>query len=176
MNKKILTLVSCIIIILLVINYNPKLKCRLYLMSKGYKILSQEDKDYPNFLKTTDKCTIHYTYKLTKESICKNLNYRSWAVQKVEAKKYLGKTIHIYIFVVKNHPLEEKFKDENVTSVGIDIIVVNNKIIGGTSNALYDNDHMKMGGGPYSLDGKTPQEINEMDYTQWLNNFKSTIN
>lgn len=91
---------------------------------------------------------------------------QSWGVQAVDPEKYFGKVISVYLFTVKNHPLEEKYKRETDVSV----MICEGKVIGGTSFPVQEKELLM--GAPYSLDGKTLEEVTRMTYQEWLENWK----
>ena len=55
----------------------------------------------------------------------------------------------------------------------LSIMVCENKIIGGYSNSDYEGVHLSFipAGGIYSLEGKTFEDIKNIDFNTWRNNF-----
>lgn len=85
-----------------------------------------------------------------------------WAVQKEEVTPYLNKSLHMYTFVVKGHPLDDSY-GMGTTEVGL--LVDANTIIGGWSFPMEKNNSLS--GSYYSLEGLTAEEV-QMDYQAWL--------
>ena len=109
---------------------------------------------------------------ITSYSLNKNMLYGStdsiineqiWSVQKSEPDKYFGKQIKVYGFTVENHPLEKIYN----VNTNVYIMICDGQVIGGYSDP--DNDSV---GGVYSLDGKTPEEITGLNYSQLCEKWK----
>jgi hypothetical protein len=91
-----------------------------YLEEKGYDVISLVS-DFKEVL------TLEYL-----ESI---RGQQEWNVQSIKPDKFIGKTIDRVMFVVKNHPLNEKYDGE----IRVNVFLYQNEVIGGTSFALdYD--------------------------------------
>jgi protein involved in sex pheromone biosynthesis len=129
--------------------------------------LSEEAKVAQKFLQDKDFQVLAYSsrtsssYKLTEEKLNdikdQYENYK-WALQGISTDNYIGKTIFNERFIVKNHSLDN-WKSGSLKSEGktyVDVIVVEGKAIGGIS-APYTKEQLV--GMPYSLDGKTLDEI-----------------
>lgn len=161
--RKIFFILTAILLLfaLLIVNNNSKTKCKVFLMSKGYKLLSESDENYPAFLKS--EYAQHISLKLNIGNIspiCNEYDYdKLLRVQPYDMKKYIDKTIDIYIFAVSNHPLQEKIKDDGKPkSVLISVFMYKNKIIGGISVPLFQGE-IKAGESFYSLEGNTLEEM-----------------
>lgn len=120
-----------------------------YVEAKGYKISSYEGQ--------VQKYTLNKDKLLY--GITETIPYRqTWGVQKVEPEQYFGMEISVYSFTVTNHPLGT-FNDSKSK---VSILLCEGKVIGGTSfpNAAMD-------GAPYSLDGKTLEEVKGKSFQKW---------
>ncbi|MEK3910952.1 hypothetical protein [Paenibacillus sp. FSL H7-0331] len=111
------------------------------------------------------------TYTLEKSKIFGPMEstpyQQAWGVQKVEPDPYFGKAITVYGFTVANHPLEKIYHSNTKVS----IILCEGKVIGGTSFPD-DNGAMMRAGAPYSIDGKTLEEVTGMTFKEWMANWK----
>ena len=72
---------------------------------------------------------------LTQEYLESLPGQQEWKVQTIKPDNYIGKTIDKVMFVVKNHPLNEKYNGE----IRVNVFLYQNEVIGGTSFAL-END------------------------------------
>ncbi|MDQ0660995.1 hypothetical protein [Paenibacillus sp. W2I17] len=125
-----------------------------YVKAKGYKI-SLYDGHVQKY--TLDKEKLLY-------GIAEMMPYRqTWGVQKVEPEKYFGMEISVYSFTVTNHPLEELYD----TKTKVSILLCEGKVIGGTSFP-----DAAMDGAPYSLDGKTLEEVTGKSFHKWSEEWK----
>jgi hypothetical protein len=97
-----------------------------------------------------------------KEDLIKQQYQRIWGLQKVEPLDYVGKTIKVYGYTVKNHPLDN-IEGNNKKQTNIWIMIEDGKMIGGYS--FPDNEHLR--GSLYSLEGKTLEEVTKMDFQTW---------
>ncbi|MBB3114010.1 hypothetical protein FHS18_006126 [Paenibacillus phyllosphaerae] len=91
----------------------------------------------------------------------------TWGVQSVEPDMYFGKDIKVYRFTVKNHPLEKRYKVET----NVSIMICEGQVIGGTSFPVQGKDEDVIMGAPYSLDGKTLEEVTQMSFKEWSENW-----
>lgn len=68
---------------------------------------------------------------------------------------------------MKNHPLSNIYGPQKSFSykVEVRVFIFNGEIIGGISHPVGNG----IGGSPYSLDGKTAEEVIKMDYVEWQN-------
>ena len=97
-----------------------------------------------------------------------NLDFMQlWAVQKEEPDTYFGKEVVTYRFIVKNHPLEQLYSPDDC-DISVTVMLVDSKVIGGASGPKSKIKNLVMVGGEYSIEGKTPNDIKGMDYSQWL--------
>lgn len=94
-----------------------------------------------------------YHYTLNEQKLNVPGIKQVWEVQKTDPKQYLGKNIDVEFFVVTDHPLEKLGYDQ----VHVSVLVVDGKVVGGTSFP-YDPEG-GLGGHPYSLDGKTLEQL-----------------
>ncbi|WP_409290447.1 hypothetical protein [Peribacillus sp. SCS-37] len=127
-----------------------------FLKEKGYKVVSYEGMT---------------NYTLTKEILLSQSEMDFWGVQKEKPDKYINKTLTLETFVVKNHPLDKKFQGDEryLKRVRTMVLYRNGDVIGGISFPT----HEEFVGNPYSIDGKTIEEINGLDYQSWSEKWKS---
>jgi hypothetical protein len=118
-----------------------------YVTRQGYKISSYKGQVDKYIL---DKGKIFGTM----ESIPAR---QAWGVQKIEPDPYIGKEIVVYSFTVSNHPLEKLYNSKT----NLSIMLCEGKVIGGTSFPD-DNGKMRLLGAPFSVDGKTQEEVTGM--------------
>ncbi|MEK5254377.1 hypothetical protein NST74_13015 [Paenibacillus sp. FSL F4-0125] len=129
----------------------------VYIQTLGYTIVVHEGE------------AVKYTLE---QKMLEDLDYmRLWAVQKEEPDAYIGKEIVTYRFTVKDHPLEQQFSPVDYTISAI-VMLVDRKVIGGTSAPKSKIKNLVMVGGEYSLEGKTLYEIKGMSYSEWLDYWK----
>ena len=94
-----------------------------------------------------------------------------WAVQEQEASTYFGKEITTYQFIVKHHPLEQQYPADEY-KISANVMLVDHKVIGGSSAPLSTTENLVVAGGEYSIEGKTLEEIKGMEYSEWLKHWK----
>lgn len=94
-----------------------------------------------------------------------------WAVQEQEASTYFGKEITTYQFIVNHHPLEQQYPADEY-KISANVMLVDHKVIGGSSAPLSTTENLVVAGGEYSLEGKTLKEIKGMEYSEWLKHWK----
>ncbi|TFB13593.1 hypothetical protein E3U55_15855 [Filobacillus milosensis] len=100
-----------------------------YLEEKGYDVISL----------VSDSSQV-----ITQEYLETIPGQQEWNVQPIAPDKYIGKTIDIVMFVVEDHPLNDKYHGE----IRVRVFLYEKEVIGGTSFAVdYD-------GGPHSLEGE----------------------
>lgn len=109
-------------------------------------------------------------YKLDK-SMLKNTSgnlglIQTWSVQKVKPDDYFGKEIVVVGFEVRNHPLQ-KIDSNAKDGVCINVMIVDDKVIGGTSSPNVDTV-----GGAHSIDGKSLEEVTGLTYKKWSENWE----
>ncbi|MEN2776551.1 DUF4830 domain-containing protein [Acetivibrio clariflavus] len=82
----------------------------------------------------------------------------------------MGKTISTYTYKVKKHILDDKSPNQKTC---LSIMVCENKIIGGYSNPDYEGADFSLvpAGGIYSLEGKNFEDIKNINYNAWRNDF-----
>jgi hypothetical protein len=121
-----------------------------YLKDQGYSIKSYEGK---------------YSYSFERQQLIDMPDSSIWAVQSIEPDAYIGKEITQEIFIVKNHPLSKTYRHMIGYSrkVEVRVFIFNGEIIGGTSFPVGNG----LAGSPYSLDGKTAEEVINVDYGEW---------
>lgn len=129
-----------------------------YVKSQSYKITSQKGEVHKYILEKSKLygATLTIPYAQT------------WSVQKVEPDAYFGKEITVYAFTVKNHPLEKTYKESSGANVAI--MLSEGKVIGGYSFPVFPKPGAV--GAPYSLDGKTREEVTGLSYQEWGENWK----
>nr|WP_146139669.1 hypothetical protein [Lysinibacillus timonensis] len=128
----------------------------IFLENKGYEIISYERETKYHFSST--------------ELDNKDFDLKALAVQSGELEQYLDKEIQFVTFTVKNHPLDV-ISNENQTILTVWLIEKN--IVGGTSMPYSSKNDLV--GGPYSLDGKTVEEM-VGEYNQWYEEIQSKFN
>lgn len=121
-----------------------------YLKDQGYSIKSYEGK---------------YSYSFERQQLVDMPDSSIWAVQSIEPDAYIGKEITHEIFIVKNHPLSKTYRHKIGLSrkVEVRVFIYNGEIIGGTSFPVGNG----WAGSPYSIDGKTAEEVIKGDYAEW---------
>jgi hypothetical protein len=118
-----------------------------HLKEKGYEVISYEGNGKQEFSKA-DLLTFPVQ--------------QLWSVQYIEPDEYLNQEIETAKFTIKNHSLDELFK---MGKTHVTVWLIESEVIGGWSYPISkDNDVM---GPPFSLDGKTAEEI-KGDYQNWL--------
>lgn len=128
-----------------------------YLNEKGYDIV--------------DSNGIMDSFILNKEIIKQQPYSHIFGVQEdINIEKYHNKTIDIYLYTVKGHPLDDK-GDMGKTEVFL--IVNKEKIIGGYSIPI---NTMPLLGSVYSIDGKSLEEVTGLDYSTWLKEWEKKYN
>lgn len=121
-----------------------------FLQDKGYQVLAYSSGTSSTYQLTEEKLN-------DEEDLYEN---HKWALQGVRTESYIGKTVNNERFIVKNHPLDN-WKSGDTVSKGmtyVDVMIVEGKAVGGIS-VPYTKE--KMVGMPYSLEGKTLEEINK---------------
>ncbi len=122
-----------------------------YVEKQGYAIITRDDKVKKYVL---DGSKLYGS----EDSV---LYQQTWGVQKEEPDSYIGKEIAVYGFTVRNHPLEAIYQRET----HIAVMMCEGKVIGGTSFPVQQGALLM--GWPYSLDGKTLEEVTGLTYQEW---------
>ncbi|NBG87862.1 hypothetical protein [Isachenkonia alkalipeptolytica] len=91
-----------------------------------------------------------------------------WGIQKIDADRYIGKTVETYEFLVENHPLLLEVA-EDVGRVRVWVLFCEDEVLGGYTFPDYDEPHY---GGVYSLEGETLEEVTEMRFQAWRKNWE----
>lgn len=121
-----------------------------YLQTKGYKIISAERK--------VDE------YQLTQEKLTTLPYMLYWGLQSVDPTPYLGKTVQVYKFKVKNHPLGYKSSTKKYgKETDLYVYEIEQQVIGGMSTPADE----KLDGGMWSLEGKTLEDVQGKDFPVW---------
>ncbi|QPC46975.1 hypothetical protein [Mangrovibacillus cuniculi] len=84
-----------------------------------------------------------------------------WAIQTEEVTPYLNKSLKMYSFVVKGHPLDHSY---GMVTTEVGLLVDANNIIGGWSFPMEKNNSLS--GSYYSLNGLTAEEV-QTNYPAW---------
>ncbi|WLR57248.1 hypothetical protein LC048_10515 [Mesobacillus subterraneus] len=123
-----------------------------YLKDQGYSIKSYEGK---------------YSHIIKREQLIHKPDMSVWAVQTEKPDAYIGKEIIQERFIVKNHPLSKIYGPQKSFSykVSVSVFMFKGEIIGGISFPVGNG----IAGSPYSLDGKTSEEVIKMDHVEWQN-------
>ncbi|MEK3683652.1 hypothetical protein [Paenibacillus sp. FSL R10-2736] len=132
-----------------------------YVNSLGYKIIVNEGE------------TSRYT--LSREMFSDLSYMKLWAVQQTEPESYLGKETVTYDFIVSGHPLEKKFASiykQNNYDTSVMVMFADGKVIGGGSTPKSKNKLIVMTGGYYALNGDSLEEVTNMSYSEWLEEWK----
>ncbi len=101
------------------------------------------------------------TQELSKKDLLTKDAQQVWAVQYKEPDEFLGKKIDTVGFTVKNHPLDDRYREGKTK---VTVFLVDGEVIGGWS---YPIASTPLASPPYSLDGKTAEEV-KGDYFKWL--------
>ncbi|WP_336785342.1 hypothetical protein [Paenibacillus sp. MMO-177] len=133
-------------------------KAEQYVKQQGYKVTSRKGEVQRYVL---DKS------KLAGGSAESTHNQQIWGVQKEEPDQYFGKAITEYGFIVKNHPLEKEYN----TETNVSVMICDGKVIGGTSFPVQGK--VLLMGAPYSLDGKTLEEMTGQTFKEWSDNWEN---
>ncbi|CAM5791449.1 MULTISPECIES: hypothetical protein [Brevibacillus] len=120
-----------------------------FLNAKGYKIEASQG--------------LVSSYTLTKDYLA-NDGSHAWAYQAVNPDDYLGKEISLYRFIVSNHPLDLELPNDEYDKTVIVLMTSGTEVIGGTS---MPDSKEPLAGGPYSLDGKTLEEVTGLSFPEW---------
>ncbi|WP_054955432.1 hypothetical protein [Paenibacillus dakarensis] len=168
--KRILIVVFVLVLLLLVLSRfdvfpkqmsEEEKRAAAYVESRGYHIEERLGKTFTYIL---DKSL------LNSESAAStgNLPYiQTWGVQESDPGDYFGKEIATYGFTVSGHPLSEHYN----TDTRVAIMMADGEVIGGTSIP-------KPGlvGSPYSLDGRTLEEITGISFAEWKEQWAQKYN
>ncbi|WP_134683908.1 hypothetical protein [Brevibacillus migulae] len=127
-----------------------------YVTEKGYHVVSHEK-------------TVH-TYLLQREMLTKLPDMATWGLLNVDPMPYIGKTISIHRLTVTGHPLDQF--PNSLGSTSISLYVCDGHIIGGTSLPVTKELLM---GIPYSLDGKTLEEVTQQSFPKWRNDWNDNF-
>ncbi|USG63440.1 hypothetical protein NDK47_14765 [Brevibacillus ruminantium] len=126
-----------------------------YLTEKGYVIEKSEG--------------LVHSYTLTGEELASHQSV-TWALQQVKPDIYLGKEILFYKFIVSNHPLDLESKTDEYEKTDIVVMLNGEEVIGGTS---MPHSEELLYGGPYSLEGKTLEEVTGLAFQAWREQWES---
>ncbi|WP_141737220.1 hypothetical protein [Exiguobacterium aurantiacum] len=116
-----------------------------YLEEKGYEIVSYKGGD---------------TSRFEKEDLLDSPVRDTWSVQTTPPDDYIGRDIKREHFVVRNHLLDDQYE---LGQTNVLVLIDDGDIIGGTS---FPDSKEPLMGAPYSLDGKTAEELHP-DYMDW---------
>lgn len=117
-----------------------------YLKNFNYKVLSYNGKG---------------EYTLSKEMLTRLPYMQYFGVQRLDSGDYIGKKIETYSVMIKNHPLD-KYKGNSKRQTRAWVMVCENRVIGG-----YSLPDLDLSGGVYSIEGKTLEEVINMDFQKW---------
>ncbi|MDE5416170.1 hypothetical protein [Alkalihalobacterium chitinilyticum] len=120
---------------------------KYYLIDHGYEVITHKGDSWQEFSRS-DLLTLP--------------NEQVWAVQDIEPNEFLNNRIDTVSFTIKNHPLDQQFNQGKTT---VTVWLVNGEVIGGWSFPISKKNDVV--GAPYSLDGRTAEEIHG-DYEMWL--------
>ncbi len=121
-----------------------------FLEAKGYEILSYEGSGE--------------SYELTNEKLVEMPYMQQWWMQPQGPVDYIGNIIETEFFTVKNHPLDDLEGLESLGETSVSVIIIDEIAVGGTSWPVTTEPQF---GGPYSLHGKTLEELYGVDYATW---------
>lgn len=115
-----------------------------YLEEQGYEILSYEEP--------------LMSYTLTKKKL-EDLPYQIyWSLPGNNPNPYFNKEVQIEKFIVKNHPLDDWECCDGIKSRGkvyVYVYIVEGTVVGGTSFPFLAKKDEVLGGGYWSLDGRS---------------------
>ncbi len=101
-----------------------------------------------------------HTSTLTLDELKEDRARNTWGLQSVSPDEYVGKIIYYENFTVKDHPISEQ---SPTGLTGVSLMVVDGKVIGGTSFPVTDGSGL---GNGYSLSGETLEDIHP-DIQEW---------
>lgn len=120
------------------------IEAKKYLEMEGYKILSYEG-------------TLE-GYTLTEQKLEEMPHQIHWSLPGNDPEPYFNKKVEIERFKVKNHPLDNWECCDGIKAKGnvyVNVFLVDGKIAGGTSYPSLGKQDDGLGGGYWSLDGKS---------------------
>ncbi len=112
-----------------------------HLQQQGYTIISHEWSSEP--------------YTLERDRLDEEYLVQVWQVQAANKEDYIGKEIYEERFIVKNHPLDD-WDGKGLGKTNVYVMLVDGQVIGGTSFPITEESLV---GAPFSLDGKTAEEV-----------------
>ncbi len=128
--------------------------------------LSENAKIAKDYLEQNEYEVISYqgesNLEITKTELRTMPIQQLWSVQRIEPDEYLNKKIDAILFTIKNHPLDDVF---NRGETSVTVWLLDGEVIGGLSSPISKSNDIV--GAPYSLNGKTSEEI-KGDYSTWL--------
>ncbi|MFB9326570.1 hypothetical protein ACFFSY_11655 [Paenibacillus aurantiacus] len=138
---------------------NDEKKAETYIEGHRYNVLSREG--------------LLNQYVLTREKLYGSglesaMNMQTWGVQLVPPDAYIGKEITEYGFTVNGHPLEATYR----ANIQLVVLMSEGKVIGGTSFPVNEGEEMRIGA-PYSVEGRTLEEVTGLSYKEWVANWNS---
>jgi hypothetical protein len=119
--------------------------------------------------KVVDFNTEHDTITLTKRYLLEFPNTIHWALQDVNIEELLNKEVSVYKATVKGHYLDKELELSSRTK--LHLYIIEDELIGGISFP----EKEAMGGGYYSLKGKTFEELHEQNYADWESDLKEKL-
>jgi hypothetical protein len=150
-----------IVILLFLVGCAPELdangeSARQYLLNEEYEIKSYEGSQ---------------DYSFTQADLADMPHSSIWAVQANPPDSYIEKKIKQEIFIVENHPLSNIYGSQRgiTQDVEVRVFIYKEEVIGGISIPIGD----AIGGWPYSLDGRTAEEIHGEKLDQLLEKWSS---
>ncbi|WP_148362757.1 hypothetical protein [Bacillus sp. B-jedd] len=122
-----------------------------FLTNRGYEVIEHEKDGSHNFSK----------------SDMKSIFVRQvWAVQDKGPDEYGNQRIDTVSFFIKNHPLDNEYDMGRTYAT---VWLIDGKVFGGWSYPISKNNDIS--GAPYSLNGKTADEI-KTDYQKWVEDWQ----
>lgn len=139
---------------------------------KKFSIMGNEDLIANEYISNKKYKIIKYCGKVDEYTlnnrIIVNMPYAMyWSVQNIDAKKYIGKDIKVYKFIVNNHVLDNIQYNKNKSTL-IYLMISEGNVVGGYSIPNCDRPEL---GWVYSIDGKTLEDVTGMSYSNWLDSW-----
>ena len=120
----------------------------------GQKFLENNDYEVVSYEGTIE------SYEFSEQTVLKIPYKLQWSVQETDnVETYIGETVTVEEFIVRNHPSDEKFG----TSI-VRLFFVKGDVIGGISGPM---DAEERFGAVQNIQGKTFEEIHSVSFEEW---------
>ncbi|KZE52304.1 hypothetical protein AV540_10575 [Brevibacillus parabrevis] len=108
-----------------------------------------------------------FSYTLEKKMLTELPDMAVWSVMQVDPLLYIGKQIDVHKIMVTGHPLDDY--PESLGKTSLALYFCQGRFVGGTS---FPATSEALFGSPYSLDGKTLEELSGEDFQTWRTNWE----